>query len=157
MNECLVSTPLGDLLLQENGQGLEKAWFVENYQTRFSDSQFLKEAAQQFVEYFHGKRTRFDIALHPIGTDFQIKVWNELLKIPYGTTISYSELANRLGNPKTIRAAASANGKNPLGIIIPCHRVIGSSGDLVGYAGGLPRKKWLLRHEGFDKQETLIF
>lgn len=156
MYECIVPTPLGNLLLQENGLGLEKAWFVNDYSIQFPDSDFLKEAAQQFSAYFNGTRSGFDLKINPIGTDFQLGVWTELQKIPFGTCITYAELARRLGNPKVIRAAATANGKNPLGILIPCHRVVGSSGDLVGYAGGLHRKKWLLQHEGGDKQTSLF-
>lgn len=107
----------------------------------------LKDCIKQLDEYFLGKRKTFDLPLKQTGTDFQQKVWNELLKIPYGKTISYLELSQRLGDIKAIRAAASANGKNKLSIIVPCHRVIGSDGSLVGYGGGLPRKKWLLNHE----------
>ena len=98
----------------------------------------------------------FDLKLNPKGTDFQKNVWNALLEIPYGKTISYLELSKTLGNVKAIRAVASANGKNPLWIVIPCHRVIGSNGDLTGYAGGLHRKKWLLEHERPVKQGSLF-
>lgn len=109
--------------------------------------EILLEAKKQLLEYLDGKRLTFELKLSPEGTEFQQKVWNELQKIPFGKTISYQELANKLGDPKVIRAAASANGKNPIGLIIPCHRVIGTSGKLVGFAGGLPRKQWLLEHE----------
>lgn len=101
----------------------------------------------QLDEYFAGKRTSFDLPLDLQGTEFQLKVWNELLKIPYGKTISYKELSLRLGNLLAIRAAGAANGANPISIIVPCHRVIGSDGSLTGYAGGLWRKKWLLELE----------
>ena len=94
--------------------------------------------------------------MNPKGTDFQKKVWQELLKISYGKTESYQKITNKLGDPKAIRAVANANGKNPLWIVIPCHRVIGSDGSLTGYAGGLWRKKWLLNHENPIKQETLF-
>jgi len=107
----------------------------------------LKQCAQQLEEYFSGKRKNFELQLQPNGTTFQRHVWDELLKIPFGKTISYLQLARQLGDEKSIRAAASANGKNPIGILIPCHRVIGSNSDLVGYAGGLWRKQWLLDHE----------
>lgn len=116
----------------------------------------INEAILQFKEYFEGTRKTFSIPLKPEGTDFQKKVWNELAKIPFGNTVSYQEIANRLGDPKVIRAAASANGKNPISIIIPCHRVIGSDGALTGYAGGLHRKKWLLAHENPVKQTSLF-
>ncbi|MGE5497880.1 MAG: methylated-DNA--[protein]-cysteine S-methyltransferase [Syntrophothermus sp.] len=113
-----------------------------------SDHPVLKEAIRQLDEYFKGKRENFELKLKPEGTEFQKRVWNELLKIPFGKTISYLELAERLGDKKVIRAAGTANGKNPIPVIIPCHRVIGSSGKLVGYSGGLDIKEWLLRHEG---------
>jgi methylated-DNA-[protein]-cysteine S-methyltransferase len=108
------------------------------------EPEILKQAVQQLKDYFDGKRRDFELPLGPSGTDFQQRVWKELLTIPYGGTISYAVLAKRLGDPKCIRAAASANGRNPIAIIIPCHRVVGSNGDLTGYGGGLPRKKLLL-------------
>lgn len=108
----------------------------------------LQQCITELEEYFANRRTVFTVALQPAGTDFQKKVWDELIKIPYGKVVSYNEMAKRLGDEKVIRAAASANGKNPIGIIIPCHRVIGSNGDLVGYAGGLDKKRLLLEHEG---------
>lgn len=113
-----------------------------------SDNPIVADAFNQLREYFDRKRNSFDLPLEIIGTDFQKKVWNELLKIPYGETISYNQLAIKLGDKKSIRAAASANGANPLPIVIPCHRVIGSDGSLVGYGGGLDVKKKLLELEG---------
>jgi methylated-DNA-[protein]-cysteine S-methyltransferase len=107
-------------------------------------------------EYFEGKRQNFDLLLNPEGTEFQKKVWSLLSEIPYGKTISYLELSRRFGDEKAIRAVAAANGKNPVWIIIPCHRVIGSDGSLTGYAGGLHRKKWLLNHESPSKQQSLF-
>ena len=104
-------------------------------------------AIEQLIQYFHGNRRIFELPLNQEGTDFQQKVWNELANIPFGKTISYQEFSRRLGDPKVIRAAASANGKNHIAIIIPCHRVIGAKGELVGFGGGLARKKWLLNHE----------
>lgn len=105
------------------------------------------QAVEQLIEYFHGNRRFFELPISQEGTPFQQKVWNELMAIPFGKTISYLELSRRLGDPKVIRAAAAANGKNNVAIIVPCHRVIGSNNQLVGYGGGLPRKKWLLQHE----------
>lgn len=102
------------------------------------------QAVEQLIQYFHGGRRVFDLPINQEGTDFQQKVWHELVNIPYGKTISYLELSRRLGDPKVIRAAAAANGKNSICIVVPCHRVIGSKNDLVGYGGGLWRKKWLL-------------
>jgi methylated-DNA-[protein]-cysteine S-methyltransferase len=103
---------------------------------------------QQLDEYFTGKRRTFSLQLDLIGTDFQKKIWNELMKIPFGKTMSYLELAMQHGDVKAIRAVGTANAKNPIAIIVPCHRVIGAGGELVGYAGGLHRKKWLLELEG---------
>lgn len=107
----------------------------------------LLRCIEELIEYFNGKRLSFDIPVFQKGTEFQTKVWGELLNINYGKTISYMTLAKKLGDPNCIRAAASSNGKNNICIIVPCHRVIGSNQSLVGYAGGLWRKKWLLEHE----------
>jgi methylated-DNA-[protein]-cysteine S-methyltransferase len=118
----------------------------------------LETTISQFDEYFAGKRKIFNVPIKQTGTDFQQKVWSELIKIPFGKTISYLQLAQRLGDVKSIRAAASANGRNKLSIIVPCHRVIGADGKLVGYGGGLPRKKWLLDHEAkFENGVSLLF
>ncbi len=116
----------------------------------------LEEAVRQIEEYFLGKRKEFTFKLNPTGTEFQKKVWDELLKIPFGKTISYLDLSKKLGDPKAIRAVAAANGKNPIWIVIPCHRVVGSKGEMVGYAGGIHRKKWLLNHERTKKQQSLF-
>lgn len=111
------------------------------------ENKFLQELKTQLDEYFVGTRKEFSLPLHPDGTDFQKSVWNELLKIPYGTTMSYMDQSNAMGIPDSIRAIANANSKNKVAILIPCHRVIGTNGSLTGYAGGLKRKKWLLDHE----------
>jgi methylated-DNA-[protein]-cysteine S-methyltransferase len=122
------------------------------------EKKVLHKCIAQFDEYFSGKRKIFDLPVKQEGTAFQQKVWNELVKIPYGKTISYLQLAQRLGDVKSIRAAASANGRNKLNIIVPCHRVIGADGSLVGYGGGLPRKKWLLDHENkYANGVSLLF
>jgi methylated-DNA-[protein]-cysteine S-methyltransferase len=105
------------------------------------------QAVEQLIQYFHGDRRIFELPIHQAGTPFQQRVWSELMNIPFGKTISYLELSRRLGDTKAIRAAGSANGKNNVVIIVPCHRVIGAKGELVGFGGGLPRKKWLLNHE----------
>ncbi len=107
----------------------------------------LKRCVKQLDEYFGGTRREFSVKLLPEGTDFQKKVWNELIKIPFGETRSYKDMAASIGNIKAVRAVGNANGKNKIGIIIPCHRVIGNNGKLVGYGGGLWRKEWLLKHE----------
>ena len=125
---------------------------------KISDSipMVLQEAVSQLNDYFEGKRTDFTFKLNPSGTEFQQKVWKGLLEIPFGKTMSYLELSKKLGDVKAIRAVASANGKNPLWIVVPCHRVIGTDGSLTGYAGGLWRKKWLLEHENPSNQGSLF-
>lgn len=107
----------------------------------------LQQAVEQLQEYFAGARQAFDFPLNPAGTTFQQSVWQALLKVPFGTTLSYLTLSRRIGDEKAIRAVAAANGRNPLWIVVPCHRIIGSDGSLTGYAGGLWRKQWLLDHE----------
>lgn len=116
----------------------------------------LKDCVLQLEEYFNGKRASFNLTVNPKGTPFQKKVWAALLNIPYGKTRTYLQQSKALGDVKAIRAVASANGRNPLWIIIPCHRVIGSDGSLTGYAGGIWRKKWLLAHENPVKQQSLF-
>ena len=116
----------------------------------------LQDCVQQLDEYFKGTRTEFNLKLNPKGTEFQQKVWNELQHIPFGTTNTYREQAITLGNLKAIRAVASANGKNPIWIVVPCHRIIGTNGSLTGYAGGIWRKKWLLNHENPTMQQSLF-
>ena len=116
----------------------------------------LKDCVNQLKEYFQGERTSFNLNLNPHGTSFQKEVWSALQQISYGTTKSYLKMSKELGNVKAIRAVASANGKNPLWIVIPCHRVIGSDGSLTGYAGGLWRKRWLLEHENPPIQQSLF-
>lgn len=107
-------------------------------------TKILKQAVKELNEYFAGKRTKFDVPLNPVGTEFQKAVWKELTRIPYGKTISYQELALRINKPKAVRAVGAANGKNPLWMIVPCHRVIGKNGSMTGYAGGISLKKKLL-------------
>ncbi len=107
----------------------------------------VRLAAEQLRAYFSGERQTFDFPINPAGTTFQQTVWRALLDVPFGTTVSYLALTRRLGDEKAIRAVASANGRNPLWIVVPCHRIVGSDGSLTGYAGGLWRKKWLLEHE----------
>ena len=142
------SSPLGTILLESNKDHLLSAGFKDDaFAIDNNPNTVINETILQLDDYFAGKRLHFDIPIFPSGTAFQQQVWQELLKIPYGVTITYLQLAKRLGNVKSIRAAASANGKNPLAIIIPCHRVVGAGGQLTGYAGGLHRKKWLLEHE----------
>src|ERR1700690_2867719 len=116
----------------------------------------LPLAARQLAEYFAGARRVFDLPLALHGTPFQQRVWRALTEIPYGETWSYGQLAKRIGNPKASRAVGLANGSNPISILVPCHRVIGADGSLTGYGGGMERKQWLLRHEGFAGRNNLL-
>ncbi len=154
-----IETPLGIAILEGNNEGITRISIqsdIDKKELKEEIPDILMEGVKQVKEYFNGERTTFNLTLNPQGTDFQKKVWKELEKISFGKTVSYLEIAKRLGDVKTIRAAASANGKNPLWVIIPCHRVIGSDGSLTGYAGGLWRKKWLLEHESPAKQQSLF-
>ena len=157
MDTCYIETPLGYAKIIGDQDGITSVSIVDtNEDTSESIPESLLDCATQLKAYFNNKLKTFDLKLNPEGTDFQKKVWNHLSKIPYGKTISYLDLAKQLGDAKTIRAAASANGKNPLWIIVPCHRVIGTDGSLTGYAGGLHLKQWLLNHESEYKQQTLF-
>lgn len=112
------------------------------------ETEVINQVKQELDEYFYGDRRKFDVPIGLIGSDFQKKVWHELIRIPAGTTYSYKELAEKIGRPTAVRAVGNANGKNQLAIIVPCHRVINSNGELGGYGGGIERKRWLLTHEG---------
>jgi methylated-DNA-[protein]-cysteine S-methyltransferase len=157
-----VPSPVGELLLAASGAVLtgvyfsasrygpspmERAGWAED-DGRGPAGELLVRAGQQLAEYLAGTRTSFDLPLDPLGTAFQKRVWETLRAIPYGTTLSYSELARRLGDVRATRAVGAANGKNPIPIIVPCHRVVGANGALTGFGGGLDRKRWLLEHEG---------
>lgn len=157
MQTIYIKTPLGTAEIIGDVNGISSITVLDigkELSTNIPD--YLQLAVLELQEYFDSKRTDFTFILQPQGTEFQQKVWQELRNIPFGKTISYMDLAKKLGDPKVIRAAASANGKNPLWIVIPCHRVIGSDGSLTGYAGGLFRKKWLLEHENPSKQQVLF-
>jgi len=156
MEVAYIQTPIGTAELKGDENGLASITVLDNKKPNGTFPDVLVDAAKQFQEYFNGDRTVINLELNPSGTDLQKKVWNALLKIPFRKTISYLELSKQLGDVKAIRAVASANGKNPLWIVVPCHRVIGTNGDLTGYAGGLHRKKWLLEHESPAKQTTLF-
>lgn len=150
-------TPIGTAKIIGNDDGIISVSVIDEKISPTSNTpKSLKDCVHQLDEYFQKKRTSFDLKLNPQGTDFQQNVWNELQRIPYGKTTSYLDQSKKMGNVKAIRAIASANGKNPIWIIIPCHRVIGSDGSLTGYAGGLWRKKWLLEHENPTKQTSLF-
>ena len=156
MQTVFINTPLGTAKIKGDEKGIAVISINEEGEITKQIPLELKEAVFQLKEYFEGKRTHFNFELNPKGTDFQKKVWKALLEIPYGKTTSYLELSKQLGDVKAIRAVAAANGKNPLWVVVPCHRVIGSDGSLTGYAGGLWRKKWLLEHENPLKQQSLF-
>jgi methylated-DNA-[protein]-cysteine S-methyltransferase len=143
-------SPVGELLVVAVDEGLTRLHFAPFEAPAGEptpDAPLLREAATQLAEYFAGERTEFDLPLAPPGTAFQRRVWDELARIPYGTTTTYGELAVRLGDPGCVRAVGLANGRNPLGIVVPCHRVIGADGKLRGFAGGIERKQALLALE----------
>lgn len=154
-----VETPVGYLELTSDQNFLLSVSFAE-MPGKLSDFQpaILKESIAQITEYFDGKRKEFDLKLQPAGTDFQLKVWEEVKKVTFGKTVSYLDIAIKTGSKNNTRAVGLANGKNPIPIIIPCHRIIGTNGKLTGYAGGLERKKWLLQHElQFSGREGFLF
>ncbi|MDN3491657.1 methylated-DNA--[protein]-cysteine S-methyltransferase [Winogradskyella bathintestinalis] len=157
MPTCIIETPLGCAKINGDKDGIISVSIVDT-QEELSHTipEALLDCTTQIKEYFKEERTSFDLKLNPEGTSFQKKVWERLKTIPFGKTVSYLELSKQLGNVKAIRAVASANGKNPLWIIVPCHRVIGSDGSLTGYAGGLYRKQWLINHESDYTQQSLF-
>ena len=144
-----LSSPIGLIELKASDSGLSHCNFIDDeLRIEAKPNPYTEQAQRQLSEYFAKTRQQFELTLDQQGTEFQHQVWQELLKIPYGQQASYQGIANALSNPKAVRAVGAANGKNPLAIIVPCHRVIGSNGTLTGYAGGLERKSWLLQHEG---------
>jgi methylated-DNA-[protein]-cysteine S-methyltransferase len=156
METAYIKTPLGIATIIGDENGISVISVADEGEISNTIPAVLHEAVLQLNDYFEGKRTDFDFTLNPKGTEFQQKVWKGLLEIPFGKTCSYMDLSKKLGDVKAIRAVASANGKNPLWIVVPCHRVIGTDGSLTGYAGGLWRKKWLLEHENPTTQQTLF-
>ncbi len=154
MDKCNYFSPVGWLEIESDNDKITKLVFCEVPAIiQPPESSVLQQCCLELDEYFAGKRKSFDVEITFTGTPFQNKVWNELLKIPYGKTISYADLAKVAGNPKACRAAGSANGKNPIAVIIPCHRVIASNGGLGGYAYGLEAKKQLLDLETFKRSD----
>ena len=153
MYYCNLDTPIGSLLLAGDEDGLSLIGFPEGSGRHEPEHDWIYnekpfgDARRQLSEYFAGERRTFELSLKPTGTEFQLRVLEELLKIPYGTTCSYSDIAERIGRPKAVRAVGAANGRNPIPIVIPCHRVIGAGGDLTGFGGGLDTKEALLRLE----------
>ncbi len=156
METAYIKTPLGIAKITGDENGIAAISIADEGEVSVAIPAVLQEAVSQLNDYFEGKRSNFDFKLNPTGTEFQQKVWQGLLEIPFGKTLSYLDLSKKLGDVKAIRAVASANGKNPLWIVIPCHRVIGTDGSLTGYAGGLWRKKWLLEHENPTNQQSLF-
>lgn len=156
METAQIKTPLGTAIITGDESGISSISVSDQDTISAIIPSVLQEAVEQLNEYFEGKRSDFSFKMNPKGTEFQQKVWSALLEIPYGKTRTYLEQSKILGDVKAIRAVASANGKNPLWIVVPCHRVIGSDGSLTGYAGGLWRKKWLLEHENPTTQQSLF-
>ena len=156
METAFIESPLGITKIIGDEYGISIISVLSQGEVSTKIPKNLKECVSQLQEYFDGNRNDFTFKMNPQGTDFQQKVWQELLNIPFGKTMSYLELSKKLGDVKAIRAVASANGRNPLWIVVPCHRVIGTDGSLTGYAGGLWRKKWLLEHENPSPQQSLF-
>jgi methylated-DNA-[protein]-cysteine S-methyltransferase len=149
-------SPVGRLTVAADAEGIRRVFFekepVPAERSGWThDPPAVREARDQLLEYFAGRRKVFDLPLHPAGTPFQLAVWSALREIPFGSTRSYADVARRIGNPKAVRAVGAANGRNPLPIIVPCHRVIGSDGSMTGFGGGLPVKQFLLVHEGIGR------
>ena len=156
METAYIKTPLGITKILGDENGISVISVSDEGEISDTIPVVLQETVSQLNDYFEGKRTAFTFKMNLSGTEFQRKVWQALLEIPFGKTMTYLELSKKLGDVKAIRAVASANGKNPLWIVVPCHRVIGTDGSLTGYAGGLWRKKWLLEHENPSTQQSLF-
>ena len=149
----MIASPIGDLLVAGDGSSIGQLlmevhrWGPSDTNGWHRDDTLFDEARRQLDAYFAGELLAFDLPLAPQGTPFQRRVWNALLEIPYGDVVSYSTIAARAGAPAAVRAVGAANGRNPISIVIPCHRVVGANGSLTGYGGGLERKRWLIEHE----------
>ena len=151
-------SPIGRLVVASDGAAIVGVWMAnakpddETWMDRRGTDELIVEARAQLTAYFAGRLESFTLPLAPNGTEFQRRVWSALREVPFGATISYAELARRVSNAAAVRAVGAANGRNPIPIIVPCHRVIGSNGSLTGFGGGLDRKRWLLQHEGAQGQ-----
>ena len=141
-----INTPIGQMEITANDNAVLSVYFVDRLKT-VNSNPLTELAKQQLLQYFDGALTEFDMPIELIGTDFQKMVWQALTSIEHGLTGSYADIANEINNPKAVRAVGAANGKNPMTIVLPCHRIIGSDGSLTGYASGVERKAWLLNHE----------
>ncbi len=157
MFETYYKSPIGNLRIIANDSHIIQISFTKDFFKMKITPFHLENCISQLDEYFSGNRKEFTVNINPSGTEFQSKIWNQLLRIPYGKTVSYLDQAKAYGDEKAIRAIALANSKNPIPIIIPCHRVIGTNGSLTGYAGGLLNKRWLLEHEGAIQQKSLFW
>ena len=153
MSFAVITTPIGNLKIASDGEFITTVLFTEEDELG-SDNSLINSCIEQVKNYFKGELKEFNLPLYPHGTPFQQQVWDKLSKVPFGVTKSYGDLAVELGDMKKVRAVGTANGANPIAIIIPCHRIIAGNGDLTGYAGGLWRKKWLLEHES---SQTSLF
>jgi methylated-DNA-[protein]-cysteine S-methyltransferase len=151
------NSPVGNLLIESKDDKITLVNFLKTGRQEEVITPVIEQCILELEEYFFKGRKFFNVELDPAGSDFQVKVWNELLTIPYGKTLSYEALAIRVGDIRSIRAVGLANGQNPIAIIIPCHRVIGKNGDLVGYGGGIDNKTWLLQHEGAFSEQLRLF
>ena len=162
MHYTKIASPLGELLVMGNEDGLTGLYLPTGRHAALTpqfadrDDAALADVREQLDEYFAGKRTEFELRLNPHGTPFQLKVWLALRAIPFGSTASYGQQAARIGDPGSARAVGLANGRNPISIIVPCHRVIGADGSLTGYGGGMAAKRWLLDHEAQSAGLTLL-
>jgi methylated-DNA-[protein]-cysteine S-methyltransferase len=141
-------SPIGLIEIGGTAEGLTWLAFVEGRRAGIESHALLDQAVRQLAEYFEGSRRVFELPLRPQGTEFQRQVWGQLLQVPFGQTASYRDIAMAISRPRAVRAVGAANGRNPISIVVPCHRIVGSDGSLTGYGGGLWRKEWLLRHEG---------
>jgi len=159
MYYTMMESPIGRLLIRGDGETISGVHMdgehaLKKFDGDARNDKLFAAAVEQLRAYFAGELTEFDLPLRPRGTAFQQNVWQALRSIPYGETVSYRDIAEKIKAPTAVRAVGAANGKNPIGIVVPCHRVIGANGTLTGYAGGLERKQWLLAHENAHKADT---
>jgi methylated-DNA-[protein]-cysteine S-methyltransferase len=157
LGRAYYSSPVGELLIESKDDKITVVNFLKTSRQAEMATPVIEQCIQELEEYFFQGRKFFTVELMPSGSAFQEKVWQELITIPYGKTMSYEALAIRVGDINSIRAVGLANGQNPIAILIPCHRVIGKNGDLVGYGGGLDNKVWLLQHEGAFSEQLKLF
>ena len=150
------SSPVGELEIQSEGDAITVVGFLRDVKRPENPTAIIQTCIQELDEYFYSGRKFFDVKIELRGSTFQQQVWNKLIEIPYGKTTYYADIAEKVGDLNSVRAVGLANGQNPIAIIVPCHRVIGKDGSMVGYGGGLERKTWLLRHEGALNQLELF-